>query len=69
MIEFERVGVVYDGSDRPVLHDVTLSATEVRDVVWRELERWFRAYVPLPAPPEPEPGPARRGWWHRLLGR
>jgi alpha-beta hydrolase superfamily lysophospholipase len=51
------------------LHDVTLSAPEVRDVVWRELERWFRAYVPLPAAREPEPEPVRRGWWHRLLGR
>lgn len=27
------------------LHDVTLSAKDVREVVWRELARWFTAYV------------------------
>jgi alpha-beta hydrolase superfamily lysophospholipase len=51
------------------LHDVTLSAAPVRDVVWRELDRWWRAYVPPPAPeaaPEPEPEP--RGW-RRWFGR
>jgi alpha-beta hydrolase superfamily lysophospholipase len=51
------------------LHDVTLSAPEVRDVVWQEMSRWFRAYVPPPEPePEPEPQPARRSWWRRLTG-
>jgi alpha-beta hydrolase superfamily lysophospholipase len=35
------------------LHDVTLSAPEVRDVVWRETARWFHGYVGL----RPEPGP------------
>ncbi|WP_407319994.1 alpha/beta hydrolase [Isoptericola halotolerans] len=49
------------------LHDVTLSAPEVRDVVWFETERWFRAYVrPRPAP---EPAPERRGWRRWLPGR
>ncbi|WP_418275489.1 alpha/beta hydrolase [Isoptericola jiangsuensis] len=50
------------------LHDVTLSAPEVRDVVWHELERWFRAYVPPPAP-APVREPARRPWYRRILGR
>lgn len=27
------------------LHDVTLSASPVREVVWRETSRWFRCYV------------------------
>ncbi|GAA1981139.1 alpha/beta hydrolase [Isoptericola halotolerans] len=49
------------------LHDVTLSAPEVRDAVWFETTRWFRAYVPpLPAP-EPAPGP--RGWRRWFSGR
>ncbi len=30
------------------LHDVTLSATPVREHVWRETERWFRGYVLAP---------------------
>ncbi|WP_308010024.1 alpha/beta hydrolase [Isoptericola luteus] len=46
------------------LHDVTLSAPEVRDVVWRETTRWLDAYVPprpaAPAAPEPT-------LWHRVL--
>jgi len=50
------------------LHDVTLSAPVVRDVVWREISRWVRAYVSPPSPPaEPEP----RGvaaWWRRTFG-
>jgi alpha-beta hydrolase superfamily lysophospholipase len=41
------------------LHDVTLSAAPVRDVVWRETERWFRAYV-APAPPAEPPASAGR---------
>jgi alpha-beta hydrolase superfamily lysophospholipase len=45
------------------LHDVTLSAPEVRAVVWRETARWFHGYVG-PAL-EPEPGPL---WLTRLRG-
>ncbi|WP_425955514.1 alpha/beta hydrolase [Xylanimonas sp. McL0601] len=45
------------------LHDVTLSAPEVRAEVWRETARWFRGYV---APPPP-PSSARDPWWRRLL--
>ncbi|WP_342770111.1 alpha/beta hydrolase [Xylanimonas allomyrinae] len=45
------------------LHDVTLSAREVREAVWRETARWFRGYIaPPPAPVE------RRPWWRRLFG-
>lgn len=47
------------------LHDVTLSASKARDVVWREISRWFTAYVPVR---HPEPAPeAPRGWrrWFR----
>lgn len=49
------------------LHDVTLSAPEVRETVWFEIRRWFGAYVPpLPAAgPEPEP----RGWRRWFAGR
>ncbi|MFE5340597.1 alpha/beta hydrolase [Isoptericola sp. NPDC056578] len=50
------------------LHDVTLSAPAVRDVVWREMSRWVRAYVPS-APPAAAPEP--RGvaaWWRRTFG-
>ncbi|WP_402463927.1 alpha/beta hydrolase [Isoptericola aurantiacus] len=51
------------------LHDVTLSALPVRDVVARETERWFRAYVP-PRPPAPavEAEPDQQGW-RRWFGR
>jgi alpha-beta hydrolase superfamily lysophospholipase len=42
------------------LHDVTLSAAPVRDVVWAATARWLRAYVP--PPPAPEPPPERHGW-------
>ncbi|WP_278235952.1 alpha/beta hydrolase [Isoptericola sp. AK164] len=50
------------------LHDVTLSAPDVRAVVRRETERWFRAYVP-PQQAAPEPTPEPRGWrrWFRAL--
>lgn len=30
------------------LHDVTLSAAPVRNIMWAEMERWINAYVPLP---------------------
>lgn len=52
------------------LHDVTLSAPEVRDVVWQEMRRWVRTYAPL-RPPEPEPASPTapvRGW-RRWFGR
>ncbi|PRZ08736.1 alpha-beta hydrolase superfamily lysophospholipase [Isoptericola sp. CG 20/1183] len=49
------------------LHDVTLSAPAVRDVVWFEVARWFRAYVPPAAGPAPEPEP--RGWRRWFSGR
>jgi NAD+ synthase (glutamine-hydrolysing) len=39
------------------LHDVTLSAADVRETVWAELTRWFRGY----GTPEPA-APARRRW-------
>ncbi|MCK9794248.1 alpha/beta hydrolase [Isoptericola sp. 4D.3] len=49
------------------LHDVTLSAPEVREVVWRETSRWFAAYVaPRPAPAEPAPS-GLAGWWRRTF--
>ncbi|MDO8143709.1 alpha/beta hydrolase [Isoptericola sp. 178] len=48
------------------LHDVTLSAPDVRAVVRQETERWFRAYVPT-RPPAPEPAP-EAPWWRRLFG-
>jgi alpha-beta hydrolase superfamily lysophospholipase len=46
------------------LHDVTLSAADVRDVVWRELTRWFHGYVSPPPPTVRE----RQSWWSRLWG-
>ncbi|WP_277212222.1 alpha/beta hydrolase [Isoptericola croceus] len=49
------------------LHDVTLSSPEVRDDVWFETERWFRAYVP-PLPPAPAPAPEPRGWRRWFAG-
>ena len=57
------------------LHEVTLSAPEVREVVWRETERWFRGYVGGTAVPresggaeEPDEATADRApWWRRLL--
>jgi len=52
------------------LHDVTLSAPEVRDVVWRETARWFHGYVAPPPPPPPDPPPAPAGPpWPRWLDR
>jgi alpha-beta hydrolase superfamily lysophospholipase len=45
------------------LHDVTLSTSDVRDRVWVELTRWFRAYV---APPVPQPPAAPRSFWTRV---
>jgi alpha-beta hydrolase superfamily lysophospholipase len=51
------------------LHDVTLSAPEVQDVVWFEMRRWLGAYVPpLPAAPPP-PDPEPRGWRRWFSGR
>ncbi|MFI2104555.1 alpha/beta hydrolase [Isoptericola sp. NPDC019693] len=51
------------------LHDVTLSAPAVRDVVWRELSRWVAAYVPAP-PPAAAPEPTGvAAWWRRTFGR
>ncbi|SKC61870.1 alpha/beta hydrolase [Krasilnikoviella flava] len=51
------------------LHDVTLSAPAVRDVVWREISRWAGAYVPgSPPVAEPEPSGAA-AWWRRTFGR
>ncbi|MFE7404932.1 alpha/beta hydrolase [Isoptericola sp. NPDC057559] len=51
------------------VHDVTLSAPDVRDVVWRETARWFAAYVPPRPEPEPEE-PSRAGsWWRRAFRR
>ncbi len=45
------------------LHDVTLSRKEVRDQVFFEMERWFRAYVaPVPAREEPRPT-----WWQHMV--
>jgi len=50
------------------LHDVTLSAPAVRDVVWREISRWVHAYVPAPtAAAEPEPTGVA-AWWRRTFG-
>ncbi len=43
------------------LHDVTLSAPEVRETVWRETARWFHGYVG--ARPAPEPQPDREPEW------
>lgn len=51
------------------MHDVTLSAPAVRDVVWREISRWVGAYVPAAAPAaEPEPQGVA-AWWRRAFGR
>jgi len=51
------------------LHDVTLSAPAVRDVVWHEISRWLGAYVPaLPPPAEPQPS-GLAAWWRRTFGR
>jgi len=33
------------------MHDVTLSAAPVREIMWDEMTRWIRAYVPVPVPP------------------
>nr|WP_328798995.1 alpha/beta hydrolase [Puerhibacterium puerhi] len=50
------------------LHDVTLSAAPVRDVVWRETERWYRAYVaPAPPPAEPQAPAAEHAFRERVL--
>ncbi|GAB2468193.1 alpha/beta hydrolase [Xylanimonas ulmi] len=46
------------------LHDVTLSAAPVREVVWRETARWFHGYV---APAAPTPTTPRPPWWRRLF--
>ncbi|MBL0886683.1 alpha/beta hydrolase [Myceligenerans indicum] len=51
------------------VHDVTLSAAHVREVVWRETARWFRGYLEpetvlrdaAPATPDHVP------WWRRAL--
>ncbi len=53
------------------LHDVTLSAKDVRENLWRELARWFHGYVsPPPSDPVPDPGPPPSPrWWTRLLPR
>jgi hypothetical protein len=51
------------------LHDVTLSAPEVRDVVWRELKRWFHGYVAPPPTLPPKPAPWKVGWLDALLGQ
>jgi len=32
------------------MHDVTLSTASVRTVLWEEMTRWVRAYVPVPTP-------------------
>jgi len=48
------------------VHDVTLSAPEVRDVVWRETTRWLDAFVPPRAAPHPGREP---GGWRRLFRR
>lgn len=50
------------------LHDVTLSAPEVRDVVWHELTRWFHGYV-APPPPAPVEVPEREPAWWRWLDK
>ncbi|MFC8597045.1 alpha/beta hydrolase [Isoptericola sp. NPDC057191] len=51
------------------VHDVTLSAPDVREVVWRETARWFAAYVgPRPTPPAPERSGAG-AWWQRTFRR
>lgn len=52
------------------LHDVTLSAADVRATLWAELTRWFHGYVRQPVPdrvPEPGPPPAMP-WWRRAFG-
>lgn len=53
------------------LHDVTLSAPDVRETLWSEVTRWFHGYVsPPPSDPVPDPGPPPRlAWWRRVLGR
>jgi alpha-beta hydrolase superfamily lysophospholipase len=53
------------------VHDVTLSAAPVREVVWRETERWFHGYVPTQAVPRPLPDDAGRRvpWWRDVLTR
>jgi len=51
------------------MHDVTLSAPDVREAVWREISRWFGAYVgPRPAAPEPTPSGVA-AWWRRTFRR
>lgn len=52
------------------LHDVTLSAAPVRDVVWRETARWFRGYVTSEATPREVAGnstPHEAPWWRGVL--
>jgi alpha-beta hydrolase superfamily lysophospholipase len=50
------------------LHDVTLSAAPVRDVVWRETQRWFDAYVaPAPVPPAEPPASPERAFRERVV--
>ncbi|PZR53183.1 alpha/beta hydrolase [Xylanimonas oleitrophica] len=51
------------------LHDVTLSAPEVRERVWQETERWFRAYVAPSAPEPDDDAPAAAGLGGRLRTR
>ena len=60
------------------LHDVTLSAADVRTTLWAELTRWFHGYVSPPVPePAPAPGPPPEAlpdvapgvpaWWRRVI--
>lgn len=52
------------------LHDVTLSAAPVRDVVWRETARWFRGYVTSEATPRDVAGDTtshEAPWWRGVL--
>lgn len=56
------------------LHDVTLSAAPVREVLWRETARWFRGYVggevvsrPVPSDDAVEAVTGPLPWWRRWL--
>ncbi|RPF23381.1 alpha/beta hydrolase [Myceligenerans xiligouense] len=51
------------------LHDVTLSAAPVREMVWRETARWFRGYVTADATRREtiDDTPPNDPWWRRAI--